>query len=156
MLKVRPVELPKVHPSSDAIRSLGQNETYYEPEFWEFQYNAYRYLRNVDNEALIARHESIVENLTILYTEDRHVIPGQSFLSTWYWFRKEHQTRLRDVSPRHTADCANRPFGSHGVRRAVAATLPELRRRCVSVLENTVSGSNATYRSRMAELCEDV
>jgi hypothetical protein len=29
-----------------------------------------------------------------LVSEDRHVIPIWSFLSSWYWYRKEHQTRL--------------------------------------------------------------
>lgn len=94
MLKVRPLELPKVRPSTDAIRSRGHSETAYDPESWEFQYFIYRYLQNVDDVALIARHESIVRNMTVIYADDRHVIPVQDFLSTWYWFRKEHQTRL--------------------------------------------------------------
>ncbi len=29
-----------------------------------------------------------------LINPDRHVVPVQSFLSSWYWYRKEHQTRL--------------------------------------------------------------
>lgn len=36
----------------------------------------------------------LIRNLTTLVSPDRHVIPIVTGLSSWYWYRKEHQTRL--------------------------------------------------------------
>lgn len=40
------------------------------------------------------RYVSIVKNTNIIFSADRNVIPWITFLSNWYWLRKEHQTRL--------------------------------------------------------------
>lgn len=80
---------------------MRDNKHSYEPEFWEIQYRLYRYLERVSNAELIERYKDILNNMRALISRDRDVIPIQSFLSSWYWFRKEHQTRfefvLRDV-----------------------------------------------------------
>lgn len=94
ILKVSSLQIPDVLPHVKAILSFGDNKHSYEPEFWEFQYEIYRYLGMVSDEALKSRYEAIVRNMKALVSSDRHVIPIQSFLSSWYWFRKEHQTRL--------------------------------------------------------------
>jgi hypothetical protein len=75
------------------VKSWGENENSYEPEFWEFQYQLYRYLGRIGEDELIARYDDIVRNLRAIVSDDRHVIPVISFLSSWYWYRKEHQTR---------------------------------------------------------------
>jgi hypothetical protein len=36
----------------------------------------------------------VLRNLQRLVAVDRDAIPIQSFLSSWYWFRKDYQTRL--------------------------------------------------------------
>ena len=85
--------LPGRLPTEGAIRSWRQNTIYYEPEFWEFEYQCHRYLQNLSVEELVARHQAIVKNMEHLLSAERDVIPSVSFLSSWYWFRKEHQTR---------------------------------------------------------------
>ncbi len=49
MLRVPSFHLPESFPHSEAIRSLGDNLHSYEPEFWEFQYQIYRYLERVSD-----------------------------------------------------------------------------------------------------------
>ena len=93
MQKIQSLELPEQLPTSGALKSWGQNKHDYEPEFWEFQYDTYRYLKNVDNDKLDERYRYVHRNFCILVRPERHVIPVNSFLSSWYWYRKEHQTR---------------------------------------------------------------
>lgn len=101
VLRVHSLDLPENLPHPEAIRSFGDNPHSYEPEFWEFDYQVYRYLGRVTDGLLIERYKDILRNMKALISHDRDVIPIQSFLSSWYWFRKEHQTRLefslRDV-----------------------------------------------------------
>jgi len=94
MQKIPALQTPNVLPHPDAIRSCKDNQYSYEPEFWEFQYDIYRYLSQLSEEYLISRYQGIIRNMYALISADRHVIPIQSFLSSWYWYRKEHQTRL--------------------------------------------------------------
>jgi hypothetical protein len=103
MLRLPSLALPPILPTPAAIRSHGDNHHSYEPEFWEFQYEVYRYLGRVAPQDLVERYRAIIRNMKTLIKSERHVIPIQSPLSSWYWFRKEHQTRLefamRGVSP---------------------------------------------------------
>jgi len=94
VLRVPSLVLPTTLPTRAAIRSWGDNLHNYEPEFWEFQYEVYRYLRGVAPLALADRYQTLIRNMRALIASERHVIPIQSFLSSWYWYRKEHQTRL--------------------------------------------------------------
>jgi hypothetical protein len=100
MQKVQSLELPEKLSTPGALKSWGQNEHDYEPEFWEFQYDIYRYLKNIDKDKLDERYSDIHRNFCILVRPECHVIPVNSFQSSWYWYRKEHQTRyeyfLRD------------------------------------------------------------
>lgn len=102
MQKVQSLQLPQRLPHENAVRSFGDNLHSYEPEFWEFQYQCYRYLERVPETVLVERYKDILRNMKALVSRDRDVIPIQSFLSSWYWFRKEHQTRL-EFSLRHAA-----------------------------------------------------
>jgi hypothetical protein len=61
---------------------------------WEFQYEIYRYLSSVPAVDLSSRYCAIIRNMHTLISQERHVIPIQSPLSSWYWYWKEHQTRL--------------------------------------------------------------
>lgn len=101
MHRVPSLYLPDTLPNPQAIQSFGDNRHGYEPEFWEFQYEVYRYLERVSDAVLAKRYTDILRNMRALISLERDVIPIQSFLSSWYWFRKEHQTRfeffLRDV-----------------------------------------------------------
>ena len=107
MLFVEKLDLPKTLPQPDAIRSWGTNEWSYDPEVWEFQYQRYRYLGRVKDDELAVRYRDIQRNMQALTSPDRDVIPIHSFLSSWYWFRKEHQTRfefsLRNLPVPHKA-----------------------------------------------------
>jgi hypothetical protein len=86
--------LPSVLPHPNALASHKENETTYHPDFWELEYAMLRYLARVDDDTLRRRYCNIVRNMRAIVSEDRHVIPIRSFLSSWYWYRKEHQTRL--------------------------------------------------------------
>jgi hypothetical protein len=110
MLRVDSLSIPNALPHPSAIRSWGDNEHSYEPEFWEFQYEMYRYLGRVQEQELTARYKALVRNIRALVSADRHVIPIRSFLSSWYWYRKEHQTRL-EFSMRHLALPCEPPAG---------------------------------------------
>jgi len=103
VLRVPSLVLPTTLPPRAAIRSLGDNLHSYEPEFWEFQYEVYRYLGGVAPLDLAKRYQALIRNMRALIASERHVIPIQSFLSSWYWYRKEHHTRLefamRGVGP---------------------------------------------------------
>ena len=91
MLNVNCLSLPSALPDLKAMRPGNKND--YDPEFWEFQYQTYRYLERVKNDAVTSRYNGIVKNMSALTSPDRDVIPIDTFLSSWYWFRKEHQTR---------------------------------------------------------------
>lgn len=93
MQKLDSLKLPDTLPHEKAIKSWGQNIHNYEPEFWEFQYEIYRYLKNLSNEKLIGRYRDLCRNFEVLTGRERHVIPINSFLSSWYWYRKEYQAR---------------------------------------------------------------
>ena len=94
MLRIPALQIPNILPHPDAIRSFGDNRHSYEPEFWEFQYEVYRYLGRLQESDLIKRYGYIIRNMRTVISPDRHIIPIRSFLSSWYWYRKEHQTRL--------------------------------------------------------------
>jgi hypothetical protein len=94
MPEIQSLLLPTVLPRTDAMKLWGHNETAYEPEFWEFQYRVHRYLGRVSDDALRARYDALVRNIQSIVSNDRNVIPVISFLSSWYWYRKEHQTRF--------------------------------------------------------------
>ncbi len=94
MLRIRALSIPEIYPSPEAIKSFQDNKHGYDPEFWEFQYETYRYIGRLPDESLRIRYRDILNNMQALTSPDRHIIPIQSFLSSWYWYRKEHQTRL--------------------------------------------------------------
>ncbi len=93
MQKIDSLTLPNILPHEKAIKSLGQNIHNYEPEFWEFSYETQRYLKNINEEKLIERYRHLCRNFHVLTSSERHNIPVNSFLSSWYWYLKEHQTR---------------------------------------------------------------
>lgn len=90
---IESLDLPKIYPSARAIKSSKQNIHNYEPEFWEFFYDIKRYLQHVTTDELIQRYKDLCRNFKVLTNAERHVIPNNSFLSSWYWYLKEHQTR---------------------------------------------------------------
>ena len=88
------LSLPRTKPSPEALKSWGQTDQMYTPKLWEITYPFYRYLGSLSDERLIDRYKGVVKNLLIFVSPERDVIPINSFLSSWYWFRKEHTTRL--------------------------------------------------------------
>jgi hypothetical protein len=87
-------ELPSQLPSESSMRSWGQNFHNYDPEVWDLEYISLRYLEDLYDEDLFARHKHIIKNLIHIASEQRDIIPSVSPLSSWYWYRKEHQTRV--------------------------------------------------------------
>jgi hypothetical protein len=102
-MRIRPLIFPPSLPSDEAIKSWNQTYHNYGPEFWEFEYESYRYLERVSSDLLEKRYLDIIRNIVRIVSRERDVIPINSFLSSWYWYRKEHQTRLefylRGVTP---------------------------------------------------------
>jgi hypothetical protein len=92
MTRVPTLPLPTAYPSKDAQTSGHENIHNYEPDFWE--YEIYRYLENMGADVLAQRYQTILRNMLRLISRERDIIPIKSFLSSWYWLRKEHQTRL--------------------------------------------------------------
>jgi hypothetical protein len=86
--------LPSILPDKRSLNSSTHNDVHYDPEFWELEYSIDRYLENISDKLLIQRYKDIARNFSRLVCEDRHSISINSFLSSWYWFRKEHHTRL--------------------------------------------------------------
>ncbi|WP_304525458.1 hypothetical protein [Halomonas sp. I5-271120] len=93
-LIVEALSLPDNLPHPKAIESFGDNFHGYNPEFWEFFYRTRRYLSRITETELRERYVALHRNLRTLTATDRDKIPIQSFLSSWYWHKKEHQTRL--------------------------------------------------------------
>lgn len=81
-------------PTEEAMKSWGQNEVSYEPELWELEYVTYRYLSGLADHDLLHRYRTVVRSMPSYIAEKRAVIPINSYQSAWYWYRKEHQTRL--------------------------------------------------------------
>jgi len=69
------LQLPNRLPDPRAMASWKENETSYDPQFWELEYVSRRYLGRVDECSLRARYDGIARNMRELVSEDRHVIP---------------------------------------------------------------------------------
>lgn len=105
-LRIPPLPLPEQLPQLEAISSFGDAIVNYDPQFWSFQYEAYRYLERMSDQALDERHQDIIRNMRALISGERDLIPIQSFLSSWYWYRKEFQTRLEIALRGRIPTCA--------------------------------------------------
>lgn len=92
--EVRREKLPSTLPSKEAIRSFGMNEHAYHPDMWELEYATYRYLGGMTDDALIQRYQSLVHSMNSFISPARGVVPIVSYQGSWYWYRKEHQTRM--------------------------------------------------------------
>jgi hypothetical protein len=92
-----------VLPHPDTIQSSGHSEAHYSPDMWRLEYHCNRYLQNVSDTALCERYQDLLRNIDCLVYPCRHTIPISSFVSSWYWYRKEFQTRmefaLREIEP---------------------------------------------------------
>jgi hypothetical protein len=86
--------LPQSLPHPKAIASTGATVEQYQPAQWEYEYRTRRYLSRVIQGDLERRHDEIRRNLMTLSHSDRDVIPITSSDSSWFWIRKEFQTRL--------------------------------------------------------------
>lgn len=94
MSQITPLELPTELPHPEAIRTCGRNEVSYEPQMWELEYHANRYLVNMSDDDLRKRYFDLRRNMLRLIIPPRNAIPIHLPLSSWFWYRKEHQTRL--------------------------------------------------------------
>ena len=86
--------LPKSYPTPEAMKSFSQNEHNYNPDLWELEYVPHRYLSGMTESALQDRYHAIIRNMRSYTEPERDRIPIISYQSSWYWFRKEYQTRL--------------------------------------------------------------
>ena len=92
--QIKRLNLPTGYPTLEAMKSCNQNEHFYHPDMWELEYVTYRYLSGMTESDLKDRYRSIIHNMRSYAGPERDPIPIDSYLSSWYWFRKEHQTRL--------------------------------------------------------------
>lgn len=93
-LRVPALTLPSLLPTLADMESFRDNHHGYEPNFWELFYEGRRYLERATDAQLMSRYQSIIRNMKALVRPSRHKIPIQDPLSSWYWFKKEHETRL--------------------------------------------------------------
>lgn len=95
--KMEPLTLPRGYPTAEAMKSWNQNEHNYNPDLWALDYETRRYLSGMTENDLRDRHASIIRNMDS-YTEPyRDAVPINSYQSSWYWHRKEYQTRLEFI-----------------------------------------------------------
>ncbi len=92
--KIQRLSLPNGYPTQEAMKSCNQNEHSYNPDIWELEYVTYRYLSGMTESDLNDRYRSIIRNMSSYTGPERDPIPLDSYQSSWYWFHKEHQTRL--------------------------------------------------------------
>ena len=92
--QIERLALPKSYPTPEAMKSFGQNEDHYNPDLWELEYVPCRYLSGMANSTLQNRYRTIIRNMRSYTEPERDRIPIISYQSSWYWFRKEYQTRL--------------------------------------------------------------
>ncbi len=86
--------LPQNRPTSEATASCGHNKHDYDPGIWGIEYASFRYLSGITDNNLWDRYRAIIRNMRSYTESERDVIPIISYQSSWYWFRKEYQTRL--------------------------------------------------------------
>lgn len=107
--KIDRFPLPDVMPTEEAIRSFGQNEHAYHPDMWELEYATHQYLNGMTDEALVGRYNDLVRSMCSFISPERGVVPIPSYQGSWYWYRKEHQTRLefafRNLTPPSLSIC---------------------------------------------------
>ena len=95
MMNLRRLRLPSVTPDRMPLDSLKWNTvSEYNPIFWELEYHAGRYLRDAPIDELKTRYNDILRNIRTLVSDEGAVKPMTWIDSSWYWFKKEHQTRL--------------------------------------------------------------
>jgi hypothetical protein len=109
MQVIRSLNLPETLPTDECMKSYGHNKYTYNPEFWEFEYEVNRYLEHIHNGDLITRYYEIAKNIALIVSDERNQIPINTFLSSWFWYRKEHQTRY-EIYKRHLTIDQNRTF----------------------------------------------
>lgn len=88
------LDLPVIYPANEAMKSYNQNIHFYHPDLWELEYSTYRYLNRIPESDLIERYHSIIRNMRAYPAGERNKIPINNYQSSWYWYRKEHHTRL--------------------------------------------------------------
>lgn len=94
-MNLRRLQLPSVTPDGTPLDSLKWNTvSEYNPIFWELNYHAGRYLRDTPVDELEKRYNSILRNIRSLVSDEGAAKPITWIDSSWYWFKKEHQTRL--------------------------------------------------------------
>ncbi len=86
--------LPTSRPTLDAMKSCGHNEHFYDPDLWDLEYVSHRYLGGMSEAALHDRYAAIIHSMGSYLAPERDAIPIINYQSSWYWFQKEHQTRL--------------------------------------------------------------
>lgn len=101
--QIQRLTLPKDYPTQEALESCNQNVHFYHPDMWELEYVPYRYLSGIADVDLRARYSDLVRNMHSYTGPERDPIPIDCYQSSWYWFRKEYQTRLefalREIEP---------------------------------------------------------
>ena len=113
--------LPKSYPTPEAMKSWSQNEHNYHPDLWDLEYVPHRYLSGMTDSALQDRYRAIIRNMRSYTEPERDRIPIISYQSSWYWFRKEYQTRLefalREIEQptlNHECQNTNESGAAHG------------------------------------------
>ena len=93
--QITQLQLPDNYPTQEELNSLNQNRGHYDPHTWTHTYvKVDRYLSKLEDSDLRARYCAVLRNMRSYSHPERERISISSYRSSWYWFRKEHQTRL--------------------------------------------------------------
>jgi len=93
-MNIRRLRLPDKIPDQATLDSFKGHEFDYNPNFWELGYHAGRYLQDAPIDDLRIRYNDILRNMRTLVSDEGAVKPLNWIDSSWYWFKKEHQTRM--------------------------------------------------------------
>ncbi|HUD10993.1 MAG TPA: hypothetical protein VMS08_01160 [Candidatus Saccharimonadia bacterium] len=88
------------------MKSFSSNVHDYEPDCWELQYENRRYLAGMESDQLAKRYVAIVRNFRVFVRPECDVVPIHCYFGSWYWYRKEHQSRYEFFQRNLDPPCA--------------------------------------------------
>ena len=115
------LQLPDNYPGQELMNFMGQIRQDYAPHTWTYGYAIRgRYLSGLEDDELQVRYSAILRSMRSYLRPERDFIPINNYRSSWYWLRKEYQTRLefalRGIElplPTHVDQGANEPGPSY-------------------------------------------
>lgn len=86
--------LPDTFPHTKNMSANSESALDYTADVWELDYEGHPYLNCLRDDELLERHDNIVRNMRSYLWPRYCRFSISNHISSWYWHRKEHQTRL--------------------------------------------------------------